>query len=113
MGSAAAQSSRSGIQNPIVLEAEFRIPHLKLVIGIVPDPEIPPHLWIFRGEGVKARNLIILGKAIGILLKRISSGLQDQHLASRQSETGRDHTAAGPGADYDVLVFDRHLVRRS
>src|SRR4051794_36110931 len=79
------------------------------IVAKIVDKKIPRHRRIFRSEGMKGRNLVVVGK-FGILVCRvagIAAGFQQQDLHASFRKTRGYRAAAGAGADHDVVVVVR------
>ena len=82
------------------------------VVAKIVDHEIPRHRRIFRSEGMKGGNLVVVGK-LGIVVCRvagIAAGFQQQDLHSSFREARGYRAAPGAGADHDIIVAVRRRV---
>ena len=116
MGRTTAQGSGARVENSIHRDAAivapvFRILLLHLVGGIVPDKEVPPYRVVLAGEAVERRHVVIVGQTVdsGLIvigsreLPGIPAGLQQQHRAPALGQPRGERSAAGTGADNDVI----------
>jgi hypothetical protein len=75
---AAAEGSGSGIEHAIdalaaPLFAILGIKPLALIVGVVADKEVPLNGIVLRGEGVEARDVVIVGQAIHAFIHGIAT----------------------------------------
>jgi hypothetical protein len=75
------------------------------------DEEVPRHLLLFGSETVEGRDLIVVRLRIG-------AGLDQKNAETPDGEIRRQGSAAGSGADDDVVIrfgrgFDGVLLRMS
>src|SRR3984893_12951563 len=86
----------------------FPIGLLAFVVRIMADEKTPAHGWIFRGERVEARHLIVLRHSRRVasrVFERVAAGLQQNHTHPRLGEAGGERTAASAGADNDIIAI--------
>ena len=102
---AAAERAGARIENPLALDVLLFV---ALRVGpIMVDVKAPRHLRNLGGEGVEGGDLVLVRF-------RVAARLDQADAKTLDGEVRRQGSAAGSGADDDVVVrFDRRLLRTS
>jgi hypothetical protein len=85
---------------------------LLLVIGVTSHEEVPAYRVVLRGEGMKGRNVIVIGQSVAIGLHRIAAdevariaaGFEQHDALTRLGQASRYRAAARARTDDDVIA---------
>ena len=124
MGCAAAQRARPGVENPVdrqslIFSLIFWIGLLQRIGGVVAHEELPGQRLVFRREGVKGGDVVIVRQSIlrgvkGIAAVKhpgIAAGLDEEHPHAGLGEAGGHRPPAGARA-HDHIVVCRVIRHR-
>src|SRR5262249_22224683 len=105
VGSAAAQSASTRIEDAIMLFAEVLVPLLLRVLRVVPYEEIPLYCLIFRCKSVEDGDMVVLRQTGRSQLKRVTTCFKDQNSVPCLCQICRHWPTPSSGANDDVFVL--------